>query len=97
MKTYTPRPINTTHVEVPQDLLQLAETLAQNVHEIWALERIKQGWQYGPERKDAQKLHPCLVPYNELPESEKVFDRNTSMETIKVILGLGYRINRDKS
>ncbi len=95
MKTYTPQPIDTSKVEVSHDLLQLAETLAQNVHEIWALERIRQGWQYGTERNDAQKLHPCLVPYDELAESEKVFDRNTAMETIKVILGLGYQINRD--
>lgn len=95
MKTYTPQPIDTSKVEVSDDLLQLAETLAQNVHDIWALERIRQGWQYGPERNDTQKLHPCLVPYDALPENEKVFDRNTAQETIKAILGMGYQIKRD--
>jgi hypothetical protein len=92
MKTYTPNPINTSHIEVHKELLDLADTLARNVHETWALERIKQGWQYGPERNDNKKLHPCLVPYDDLPDSEKLYDYNTAMETIKVILGMGYEI-----
>ena len=91
-KTYIPHPIDTTMVEVPKELLELAGTLARNVHENWALERIKQGWQYGPWRDDAQKRHPCLVPYDALPENEKIYDYKTAMETIKVILGLGYEI-----
>lgn len=91
---YSPKPINTDDIKVPADLLELAETLSRNVHENWALERIRQGWQYGPQRNDTNKLHPCLVPYEELPEHEKVLDRNTAMETLKVILSLGYSINK---
>lgn len=92
MPVYTPKPIDTSAVQMPDDLLELAETLARNVHENWASERINQGWTYGPERNDAKKLHPCLIPYDELPESEKILDHKTAVETIKVILGLGYEI-----
>lgn len=96
MKIYSPVPIDTSKVEVPDDLMQLAEILSLNVHETWALERINQGWKYGIERNDLQKLHPCLVSYDELPESEKVFDRKTAMETIKVILSMGFEIKKKK-
>jgi len=96
MKTYTPKPIDTSKVEVPKELLDLADTLARNVHDTWALERINQGWQYGHERNDEKKLHPCLVPFEELSEDEKKYDYNTAMETIKVILGMGWKIEKNK-
>ncbi len=91
---YSPKPIDTSKVEVPSELLDLAEALARNVHENWAVERIKQGWKLGPERNDAKMEHPCLIPYDELPEEEKDYDRNTTMETLKVILGLGYVLEK---
>jgi ryanodine receptor 2 len=94
MKTeyYTPQPVDTKDVVLPEDLMSLAEEMAKNVHEIWAETRMAQGWTYGPERNDAEKKHPCLVPYDELPEDEKVYDRNTSIETLKLILKLGFKI-----
>jgi len=73
-------------------LQELTELLAQNTHDIWAAQRITEGWQYGQERNDALKTHPCLVPYEDLPESEKEYDRNTATETLKVILKLGFKI-----
>lgn len=96
MKTehYTPQPVDTKDVVLPEDLMSLAEEMAKNVHEIWAETRIAQGWTYGPERNDAEKKHPCLVPYDELPEEEKVYDRNTSLETLKFIVGNGYEIEK---
>ena len=90
--TYTPNPVDTSDVELPEELLTLAEQLAQNVHEVWSQTRIAQGWTYGPERNDALKQHPCLVPYDQLSEEEKVFDRNTSQETLRLITKLGYKI-----
>lgn len=93
-KDYKPQPINTSSVELPADLMSLAEQMAENVHEVWAATRIEQGWTYGPERDDALKHHPCLVPYGELPESEKVYDRNTSIETLKFILAKGWKITK---
>ena len=91
-KTYTPQPVDTTSVTLPEELKPLAEEMAKNVHEIWSQTRISQGWTYGPERNDAEKKHPCLVPYEELPEEEKVYDRNSSIETLKFILKAGFDI-----
>ena len=92
MKTYTPHPIDTSDIQLPEELKPLLEAMAKNVHEIWAQERINQGWTYGEKRDDTLKHHPCLVPYEDLSESEKVYDRNTSVETLKVILKLGFSI-----
>ncbi len=91
-KIYTPNPIDTQGVELPEELLPLVEKMAKNVHEVWAETRIEQGWTYGEERSDELKHHPCLIPYDELPEEEKVYDRNTSIQTLKLILKLGFKI-----
>ena len=91
---YTPQPMDTKDVRLPEELNELVEQMAKNVHEVWAQTRIQQGWTYGPERNDALKHHPCLVPYEELPESEKEYDRNTSIETLKLICKLGFKISR---
>ena len=93
-KTYIPQPIDTKGVELPAELEQLVEQMAKNVHEVWAETRIQQGWTYGAQRNDEQKKHPCLVPYEELPEEEKVYDRNTSIDTLKFILKQGFRISK---
>ena len=93
-ETYIPQPIDTNDVVLPEELSQLAEEMAKNVHEIWAETRIAQGWTFGSERNDAEKKHPCLVPYEELPEEEKVYDRNTSIETLKFIVSNGYEIRK---
>ena len=92
-ETYTPQPVDTNDVVLPKELNQLAEKMAKNVHEIWSQTRISQGWTYGPERNDVEKKHPCLIPYEELPEEEKVYDRNTSIETLKFILKVGFDIS----
>jgi hypothetical protein len=92
--SYTPAPIDTSKIELSPEICRLTETLSRNAHEVWALERIAQGWRYGRDRDDSRKEHPCLVPYEELPESEKVFDRNTAMGTLKALLALGYRITK---
>lgn len=91
---YTPRPIDTSREELPEELLQLAEHLAKNVHEVWARTRISQGWTYGKERDDKLKKHPCLIPYEQLTEEERTYDRNTSIETLKLIKKLGFKITR---
>ena len=94
---YTPSPIDTSDVVLSDELLQLIEQLARNVHENWAQGRINEGWTYGPERSDALKQHPCLVSYDDLPESEKEYDRKTAMETIKLILKLGWIIKKENN
>ncbi|MBI5387148.1 MAG: Ryanodine receptor Ryr [Verrucomicrobia bacterium] len=90
--SYQPRPIATGHVELPAELSPLTERLAENAHDLWAAQRLAQGWTYGPQRDDQAKHHPCLVPYADLPESEKEYDRLTALGTLKAILALGYRI-----
>lgn len=89
---YIPNPIDTSDVELSDELKQLVERLARNVHDNWALGRIKEGWTYGVERDDVLKKHPCLIDYNDLPENEKDYDRNTAVETLKLILKLGWKI-----
>lgn len=93
-KTYQPQPIDTKEVVLPDELLPLVETMAKNVHEVWAQSRISEGWTYGSERNDSGKKHPCLVPYEELSDVEKEYDRNTSVETLKLIMKLGFKITR---
>lgn len=91
---YTPRPAETSDVKLPDELLPLIEEMARNVHEVWAENRIKEGWTYGPNRDDTAMTHPGLVPYEELTESEKEYDRATSQETLKLILKLGFSISK---
>lgn len=94
MKKYIPTPMNTEGVTLPEELLPLVEQMAENVHEVWAQNRISQGWSYGVTRNDDLKQHPCLVPYQQLPEEEKAYDRNTAIETLKLIQKLGFEINK---
>ncbi len=92
--SYKPQPIDTSSVRLSPDILELTEKLSRNAHEVWAQERLAQGWKFGPERNDARKEHPSLIPYEQLPEPEKVYDRNTAMQTLKGIVALGYRITK---
>jgi ryanodine receptor 2 len=89
---YTPQPVDTSDIELPPELLTLTERIAENVHDVWAVARITDGWTYGTVRNDASKQHPCLVPYEELSENEKEYDRNTAMETLRLINKLGFEI-----
>ena len=93
---YIPKPIDTSKVELPKDLVELTERLAENAHDVWALQRLGEGWTFGPARDDAAKKHPDLIPYADLPEGEKEYDRKTAMETLKAIIALGYSITRRK-
>ena len=91
-KNDVPQPMDTSDIQLPEELNVLIEQMAKNVHEVWAQSRIKQGWRYGNERSDALKQHPCLIPYEELPEVEKAYDRDTALETLKLISKLGFKI-----
>ena len=92
---YTPEPIDTSKITLPEELLELTEKIAENVHENWAKGRLEEGWSYGEKRDDAQKKTPCLVPYAELSENEKEYDRRTALETLKLIVALGYKISKE--
>lgn len=92
---YIPEPMDLSSVDPPESLIQLSERIAENVHEVWAKARMDEGWTYGEKRDDIHKKHPCLVPYDELPEEEKEYDRNTAMNTIKMVKKLGFRIEKE--
>lgn len=94
-RDYVPQPVDTSDVRLPEELDALVEQMAKNVHEVWAQSRIEQGWTYGEERDDALKHHPCLVPYEDLPEIEKAYDRDTALSTLKLISKLGFSIVRE--
>lgn len=81
-------------MRLDDEILQLTERLARHAHEMWAIERLRLGWTYGPARDDRLKQHPGLVPYEQLTDSERQFDRNTALGTLKAILALGYRIEK---
>ena len=91
---YEPKPIDTSKIELSDDLLSLTEKIAENVHDNWALARIESGWTYGDVRDDEKKTTPCLVPYGELSEKEKEYDRITALGTLKLIVALGYKIEK---
>lgn len=91
---YTPTPVDTTNIQLPEELMALAEAISKNVHEVWAQNRIKEGWTYGPVRDDQKRQTPCLVPYDQLPEEEKAYDRNTAFGTLKFIVSQGFEIHK---
>lgn len=93
-KKYVPQPMDTSDVVLPVELEELVEKMARNVHEVWAQSRMEQGWVYGQERSDALKTHPCLIPYEDLPEVEKAYDRDTALGTLKLICKLGFKISK---
>ncbi|TFH52771.1 MAG: Ryanodine receptor Ryr [Methanothrix sp.] len=95
MVTYQPNPIDTSQIALPKGILELTELLARNAHDIWAKERIEAGWKYGLTRDDLKKEHPDLIPYEDLPESEKLYDRQTVINTLMAIIALGYRLHKE--
>jgi len=91
---YEPKPIDTSQVKLTDEIVNLTELLAENTHDIWARQRMTEGWTYGPKRDDAARRHPDLVPYSQLPDTEKEYDRQTAMEALKAIIALGYSIKK---
>ena len=91
---YEPSPISLDDVTLSDDLAELQEAIAENAHEIWAKTRTDQGWTYGPERNDVQKETPDMIPYCNLPESEKLYDREMAMQTLKLVKKLGFEIKK---
>lgn len=92
---YIPKPTDTNDIKLSDDLLALTEKIAENAHEVWAAGRIAEGWTYGEKKDDTEKTTPCMVPYDRLPESEKEYDRNTVLETLKLIIKYGYKIIKE--
>ena len=90
MKTYIPKPIDLSDVEITESFIELREAMAENAHDVWAANRQAEGWTYGPQRNDELKQTPDMVPYSELSEEEKEYDRVMVTRTIKLLKKLGY-------
>ena len=91
---YIPQPIDLSDIKLPEELEVLTERLARNIHEVWAQSRISQGWRYDEKRNDDLKTHPGLVPYEELTEVEKQYDRDTALSALKFIVNEGFNISK---
>jgi len=94
-KDYRPRPILIDGIAVGDELTGLVEALARNAHDVWAIQRLADGWTFGKERNDKTKKHPCLVDYDDLPESEKAYDRNVVLSTVRAIIALGFTVSKN--
>ena len=92
--TYNPKLLDLTHVVLPPDMDELCEAIAENAHDTWALERQSEGWTYGPVRDDETLETPDMVPYSELPDSERQYDRVMAFDTLKLLVALGYKIEK---
>ena len=93
-KKYIPQPVDTSDVSLPPELENLIEPMAKNVHDVWAQSRVSEGWTWGPGRNDELKTHPSLIPYEDLPECEKQYDRDTAVGTLKLLMKLGFNISK---
>lgn len=91
---YNPKPVDTSEIILSEDLLTLTEKIAENTHDVWAAGRMSEGWKYGEVKDGEKKTSPLLVPYSTLPENEKDYDRNTALESLKLIIKLGYTITK---
>ena len=91
-KTYLPTLQELSHVGLPEGIEELREAIAENAHDRWALERQSEGWTYGPKRDDSKLETPDMVPYSQLPESEKQYDRIMAEDTLRLLTTLGYQI-----
>ncbi|XP_019717005.1 ryanodine receptor 1b isoform X5 [Hippocampus comes] len=90
--SFTPCPVDTVQIVLPPHLERIREKLAENIHELWAITRIEQGWTYGILRDDNKKLHPCLLDFQSLPEPERNYNLQMSGETLKTLLALGCHV-----
>nr|XP_049707601.1 ryanodine receptor isoform X15 [Helicoverpa armigera] len=93
---FVPTPVDTLQITLPSYVEQIRDKLAENIHEMWAMNKIEAGWMYGDQREDLHKIHPCLVPFERLPPAEKRYDIQLAVQTLKTILALGYYISLDK-
>ena len=94
---YEPVPVDTSDIVLSEELLTLIERIAENIHDVWAVGRISEGWRYGTVKDPEKKTTPLLIPYTDLPDSEKEYDRKSVLETLKLIVKLGYEIQKQGS
>ncbi|XP_033979617.1 ryanodine receptor 3-like [Trematomus bernacchii] len=90
--SFIPTPVETSQIVMPVHLDKVRDKLAENIHELWGMNKIELGWSYGKIRDDNKRQHPCLVDFSKLPETEKNYNLQMSTETLKTLLALGCRV-----
>ncbi|XP_066971302.1 ryanodine receptor isoform X4 [Macrobrachium rosenbergii] len=93
---FVPKPVDTSSIQLPGYIEQVRDKLAENIHEMWAMNKIEQGWTYSERRDDLRLHHPCLTSFEKLPPNEKRYDATLALQTLKTVLALGYHITLDK-
>jgi ryanodine receptor 2 len=93
---FVPNPVDTTSVSLSSHVENIKDKLAENIHEMWALNKIEAGWCWGERRDDFMRIHPCLTPFDKLPAPEKRYDCQLAVQTLKTIISLGFYITLDK-
>lgn len=91
---YEPHPVDLSNIKIDDSLKKDLEKIAKNTHETWAMQRKLRGWEYGDVYDETKRKHPCMKEYEDLPESEKDMDRETVTQTVKMLLWMGYRIDK---
>ena len=79
---------------VSEDIKDILEEVAAEIHNVWMRERIRDGWTWSEASDSTKKTHSSLIPYSELPESEKNYDRRTALVTIKCLMDKGFTIQK---
>ncbi|KAL7861798.1 hypothetical protein SRHO_G00132390 [Serrasalmus rhombeus] len=90
--SFIPTPVDTSQIVMPPHLEKVRDRLAENIHELWAMNKIELGWSYGKIRDDNKRQHPCLVDFSKLPETERNYNLQMSTETLKTLLALGCHV-----
>ncbi|KAF4082236.1 hypothetical protein AMELA_G00149190 [Ameiurus melas] len=89
---YKPAPLDLNHVKLTPNQNTLVERLAENGHNVWARDRVRQGWTYSIVQDIVNKRNPRLVPYNLLDEKTKKTNRDTVCAAVRTLIGYGYNI-----
>ncbi|XP_032398530.1 ryanodine receptor 3 isoform X7 [Etheostoma spectabile] len=92
--SFIPTPVDTSQIVLPPHLDNVRDKLAENIHELWGMNKIELGWTYGKVRDDNKRQHPCLVDFSKLPETERNYNVQMSSETLKTLLALGCHVSQ---
>ncbi|GMS80971.1 hypothetical protein PENTCL1PPCAC_3146, partial [Pristionchus entomophagus] len=93
---FVPIPIDISTVSLPHFANEAHSKFAENLHELWAQRKIEMGWSFGEVRNEQARRHPCLTVFNRLPDTERKYNLQLALDTIKTIEALGYHIIFDE-
>uniref|UniRef100_A0AAV2JJ13 Ryanodine receptor 2-like n=1 Tax=Knipowitschia caucasica TaxID=637954 RepID=A0AAV2JJ13_KNICA len=89
---FIPNPIDISKTVLPLQLENIRRKMAENVHELWAMDQIELGWTFGTVKDEEKKIDPCLIEFSNLTDSEINQNIQTAEDTLKTILALGFHM-----